>query len=163
MPARTIILQLNLKVMLYTGLLHTHSLLRYIVLLLLVVVVVKSLMGWVNKKSYDPIDNKLGLWLMISTHTQLLFGLFLYFLSPLVQFSSGTMKDALARYWTVEHIFIMLLAVILITLARITSKKLSDDVAKHRRMFILNTVAFLLIVGAISMSGRGIIIPTPTP
>jgi uncharacterized membrane protein len=141
----------------YTGLLHSHSYLRYFVLILLVVVVVTSLIGWVGKKNYTGTDNKLSLALFITTHLQLLLGLILYAVSPWVKFGSTTMKDPLTRYWTVEHIFIMLVAVVLITLARSTSKKMSSSGAKHKRMFIFNLIALLLILVAIQMSQRGIL------
>lgn len=141
----------------YTGLLHSHSYLRYFVLILLVVVIITSLIGWVGKKNYTSTDNKLSLALFIATHVQLLFGLILYAVSPWVKFGATTMKDSLTRYWTVEHIFIMLIAVVLITLARSTSKKLSSSGAKHKRMFIFNLIALLVILVAIQMSQRGIL------
>ncbi|HEY5691463.1 MAG TPA: hypothetical protein VIS49_08410 [Cyclobacteriaceae bacterium] len=143
----------------YTGLLHTHSTLRYIVLLLLVLVVAKSLVGLLNKKGFDRGDKKFTLWLMLATHTQLLLGVVLFFLSPLVKFDGQTMKDAVTRYWTVEHSFIMIIAVVLITLARTSTKKMTDDRAKHKRVFIMSSLALVLILTAIIMSGRGILIP----
>ncbi|HOO08595.1 MAG TPA: hypothetical protein PKW06_01490 [Cyclobacteriaceae bacterium] len=143
----------------YTGLLHAHSGLRYIVLLLLVIVVAKSLVGMLNDKPFEKADGKLTLWLMIATHAQLLVGLVLYFVSPYVVFGATTMKDPVARYWTVEHGFIMLIAIALITIARTSTKKPMDGKAKHRRVFILTASALVLIVLAIIMSGRGILIP----
>lgn len=143
----------------YTGLLHTHSSLRYIVLLLLVIVVAKSMVGLISKKPFEKADEKLTLWLMIATHTQLLVGLILYFVSPFVQFGASTMKDSITRYWTVEHSFIMLIAIVFITLARTSTKKLTDSKAKHKRVFIMTSIALVLIVVGIIMSGRGIIIP----
>ena len=140
----------------YTALLHTHSSLRYLVLLLLVIVIVKSLLGWLNKQAFSKMDDKLSLWLLIITHIQFLAGLFLYFVSPFVQFSGTTMKDHTTRYWTVEHGFMMLVAIALITVARITHKKLTTDEAKHKRLFILNAAALLIIVIAILYSGRGL-------
>lgn len=146
----------------YTGLFHTHSTLRYIILLLLVVVVAKSLVGLLNKKPFDKGDEKFTLWLMIATHLQLVVGVLLYFVSPFVKFSGETMKDSVTRYWTVEHSFIMIIAVVLITLARITTKKITEDKAKHRRVFIMSSLALILILAAIIMSGRGILIPIRT-
>ncbi|MEQ8302567.1 MAG: cytochrome B [Cyclobacteriaceae bacterium] len=143
----------------YTGLIHTHSTLRYAVLALLIVVIAKSLVGLLNNKPYEIIDGKLTLWLMIATHVQLLVGLVLFFVSPLVQFSGETMKDSVLRYWTVEHSFMMLIAIVLITMARTTTKKLTDDKLKHKRVLILTSIALVLIVVAIVMSGRGLLIP----
>ena len=139
----------------YTGLLHTHSYLRYIVLILLVIVIIQSLMGWLNNKPYGSLDNKMGLFLFIATHTQLLVGIILFFVSPFVQFSGAAMKDASTRYWLVEHNTAMLIAIILITLARTTSKKMTDSGARHKRMFIFNTLALIIILFTIYLSGRG--------
>jgi len=141
----------------YDFLLQTHSILRYFILLALVVVVIKALMGFINKQPYGKWDNKLGLYLFIFTHMQLLVGLILYFISPFVQFGSNTMKVQETRYWTVEHIFAMLIAVVLITLARSTSKRMKDDTSKHKRMLIFNTIALVVIVATIMMSGRKLV------
>jgi len=140
-----------------TGLLHSHSALRHLILLALIVVIIKSLSGWLGKKPYTNLDNKLGLYLFIFTHLQLLLGIFLYFLSDVVQFNEGTMSNKELRYWAVEHVSIMAIAITLITMARITSKKMTSDEAKHKRMAIFNAIALLLILMAIAMSGRGFI------
>jgi uncharacterized membrane protein len=141
----------------YTGLLHTHSLLRYFILIALVVVIVKGLIGLINKQPYGKWDNKLGLYLFIFTHMQLLAGLILYFVSPFVKFGPETMSDKVTRYWTVEHILSMLIAVVLITLARTTSKKMANDADKHKRMVIFNFVALVVILAMIWLSGRPVL------
>jgi len=141
----------------YNALLHTHSSLRYLVLLLLVIVTVKSLLGWLHAQAFSKMDDRLSLGLLIVTHLQFLAGLFLYFTSPFVQFSETTMKDHTTRYWTVEHGFMMVIAIALITVARVTHKKLTTDVGKHKRLFILNAIALLLIVITILYSGRGLL------
>ncbi|QLH32486.1 MAG: cytochrome B [Cyclobacteriaceae bacterium] len=133
----------------------THSTLRYFILVFLLILLYRSFQGWQNKNAFTGTDNKVSLWLFILTHSQLLIGLILYFISPLVIFDGASMKNAVARYWLVEHISMMLIAVVFITLARTTSKKMSDAVAKHKRLFIFNLIALLIILGAIAMSGRG--------
>jgi uncharacterized membrane protein len=138
----------------YTGLFHTHSLLRYFILIALVVVIIKAVAGLMNKQPYGKWDNKLGLYLFIFTHMQLLFGLILYFVSPFVKFGPETMSDKTTRYWTVEHITAMLIAVVLITLARTTSKRMTNDSQKHKRMLVFNALALIVIVATILMSGR---------
>ena len=142
----------------YNALLVTHSYLRFILLILLIVVIITSLMGLINKKPYTSTDNKLSLFLFISTHLQLLLGLILFFVSPAVEFSGDAMKDPTARYWLVEHNTAMIIAIVLITLGRSTSKKMTDSQSKHRRMFIFNLIALAIILIAISMSGRGFLV-----
>lgn len=141
----------------YNGLLQTHSVLRYFLLVLLIIVIVQALLGWVNKKPYTSMDNRVGLFLFIITHTQLLVGLILFFVSPFVQFSGAAMREPSTRYWLVEHNTAMLIAIILITLARTTSKKMNAAEARHKRMFIFNTIALVIMLATIWLSGRGII------
>jgi len=133
----------------------THSVLRYFVLLFLLIVIIRALTGWQKKSAYTALDDKMSLGLFILTHTQLLIGLVLYFISPLVIFSGASMKDPLARYWLVEHITMMLIAIALITIARISAKKMTEAVAKHKRLFIFNILALVFILAAIAQSGRG--------
>ena len=136
-------------------LLVTHSVVRYFVLIALLAVIGRSFMGWTGKKEYAAMDGKLGLWLMIATHTQFLIGLILYFTSPRVIFSAESMKDSTDRYWLVEHISMMIIAVALITVARVTSRKMTEAMAKHKRMFLFNTIALIVILTAIGLSDRG--------
>jgi peptidoglycan/LPS O-acetylase OafA/YrhL len=140
----------------YSTLLLSHSLLRYFILLALLAVIIKSLMGMMNKKPFGAWDNKLSLYLLIFTHLQLIVGLILYVISPWVKFGPTTMSDKITRYWTVEHIFGMLVAVALITIARVSAKRLQDAYAKHKKLFILNTVALVLIIVIITMGDRGL-------
>jgi hypothetical protein len=133
----------------------THSTLRYFILVFLLILLFRSFQGWQKKSAFTATDNKVSLWLFILTHSQLLLGLILYFVSPLVIFDGASMKNAVVRYWLVEHITMMLIAVVLITMARVTAKKMTDAVAKHKRLFIFNLIALIFIVAAIAMSGRG--------
>jgi hypothetical protein len=134
-----------------------HSVTRYLVLIGLLGVILQSLVGLTQNKPYGKLENKAGLYLFIFTHTQLLLGIILYFMSPvgISNFSGAAMKDAATRYWLVEHNTIMLIAIVLITLARTTSKKMTTDSSKHKRLLIFNSIALGLIILGIAMSGRG--------
>lgn len=142
----------------YTGLLHTHSALRYLLLLLLVAVIIMSMLGVIQKKPYKAFDDKFSLVLFIVAHTQLLVGIILYIVSYTgdhrVQFNSETMSTPSLRYFAVEHTVAMLIAILLITLGRTGTKKLADDFAKHRRLLIFNSIALLIILGTIYGLGR---------
>ena len=133
-----------------------HSLNRYVLLILLLVVIGKSLTGWLNKSPFEKADDKLSLFLFISTHTQLLLGLILFFVSPAVIFSGDAMKEKVTRYWLVEHTSGMLIAIVLISLGRILSKKLSDGTSKHKRLFIYNIIALVVIIAVLGQGPRGL-------
>lgn len=141
----------------YSVFIQSHSYLRYFILIMLIAVIFKSLMGWLSNKPYSNVDNKLSLYLLIFTHLQLLAGFILYFISPAVKFGGDTMANAVIRYWTVEHALAMIIAIVLITFARISSKKMTDDKAKFKRLVIFNSMALIIILATISMSGRPIL------
>ncbi|MXV14126.1 cytochrome B [Hufsiella ginkgonis] len=142
----------------YKILLESHSGLRYVVLVLVIVAIIFSFDGWLGKKAYGEGVRKLNLFAMIAVHMQFLVGLILYFYSPLVQTGSmGTaMKDPTLRYWTVEHATMMIIAVALFTIGHSRSKKEPVAALKHRTIAIFYTLAFLVVIGAIVHSGRGL-------
>lgn len=133
---------------LYGILKSAHSGWRYIVFILLIVAVIQALAGWFGKKNYTEGNRKLNVFTLISAHIQLVFGLILYFLSPLTKLPSS---EAIGRYWKMEHISIMILAIILITIGNAKSKKVTDAVAKHKNIAIFFGLALVFIVVAIFM------------
>ena len=146
----------------HTGLVHLHSALRYFVLLLLIAAIAKAFAGWFGKKEFTTGDDKIGLFLMIGAHIQLLIGLWLYFISPWVQFDDMkvTMGNEISRFWAVEHALGMLIAIALITIGRVRTKKATDSVVKHKRSAIAYLIALILIVASIpwpfrELLGRG--------
>ncbi|QQL49546.1 cytochrome B [Mucilaginibacter ginkgonis] len=138
----------------YTIVKYLHSGLRFVVAILLLLAIVNALIGWLGNKTYTNGNRKLNLFAMISAHTQLLVGLALYFISPFVQFGANTMKDSATRYWTVEHISMMIFAIILITIGYSRSKKAQEPASKHRTVAIFFTLAIIVIIAAIAQSHR---------
>lgn len=140
----------------YEIFLNSHSYLRYFILISLLIVIVTSFIGWRSNKPYTALDNKFSLYLLIFTHLQLVVGLILYFMSPFVKFNNTTMSVKMTRYWTVEHVFMMVIVVALITIARATSKRMATDQLRHRRLAIFNIIALILIIATLAMSDRRI-------
>ena len=140
----------------YQFLLNFHSGFRYVVLVLLVVALLRAITAWFGKKLYSESTRKINLFTMISVHVQVLSGLILYFFSPFVKFSpmGETMKDSLFRYWTVEHLAMMLFAAALITMGHMRSKKAIDPANKHRAITIFYGLSLLVIIVTIAQSGR---------
>lgn len=137
---------------------HLHSGWRYVVLLLVVIAIVAAFSNWFGNKGISNGNRKLNLFAMISMHVQLLFGLLLYFVSPKVNLGNfgGAMKDAISRYWTVEHALMMIIAVVLITIGHSKSKK---AIGKNgpRSIAIFYTLSLIVVLVAISMSGYPIL------
>ena len=126
-----------------------HSWFRYVVFVLVLLAIIQSLLGWLGKKPYTEGNRKINLFALISAHTQLLIGIVLYFLSPNVQFNSGTMKNDTTRYFTVEHWVMMLIAIVLITIGHAKSKRILLPEGKHKTIAVFYIIAFVIIVGAI--------------
>ncbi|HEX7365758.1 MAG TPA: cytochrome B [Pelobium sp.] len=134
-----------------SGLVHLHSVLRYVILILVLISIFQAFTA--GNKPYTAANKKINLFTLISAHIQLLVGLVLYFISPMVDFSQ--MKNPINRYWNVEHISIMVLAIVLITVGYAKSKKAIDDKAKHRAIYIYYTIAVVLVLlGILTMKGR---------
>lgn len=144
----------------YNTLLFIHSWLRWIILALAVVVLVKSLMGWLNKGNYTKGDNALSASFVGFMHLQLLLGLVLYFVySPIttnaMKNMGAAMKTPAVRYWAVEHIMMMILAVVIAQIGRSRAKKIQDAVRKHKVSFIFFAIAILLILSRIPFGTLG--------
>ena len=127
-----------------------HSIFRYVVFVLVLMAIIQSLLGWLGKNPYTEFNRKTNLFALISAHTQLLIGIVLYILSPKVLFNSETMKNEITRYFTVEHWFMMIIAIVLITIGHSKSKKLALPEAKHRIIFIFYGIALLVVIGALA-------------
>src|SRR5688572_27165334 len=104
----------------YNGLLHTHSFLRWILLALLIVSVFRTYNGWKSRRSFLTADKRIALFTLIFSHIQLLIGFLLYMVSPAVQQAlpdmAAAMKDKNLRFWAVEHISIMIIAIMSVTI-----------------------------------------------
>ncbi|MGF7079240.1 cytochrome B [Mucilaginibacter sp. UYCu711] len=134
----------------YTFVQHLHSGFRYIILVLFIYTILMAFIGWLSGRPYTNRNRISNLVAMISAHTQLLIGIVLYFLSPLVAFNSTTMKDPVTRYFTVEHWVMMLIALVLITIGHSKSKKLVLPEAKHKTIALFYTIALLIIIGTLA-------------
>lgn len=130
-----------------------HSYNRYLILAALVYVLYRSWSGWMGKKSFEKADNTASLVLLILAHTQLLLGLIQYFVTSAYTTGDLPISDPWVRYFKMEHISGMILAIVLIQLGRTFSKKAATDEDKHKKLAIYTTIATVLIAGLLQMKG----------
>ena len=140
-----------------------HSITRWAVLLFGVWTLINAITGVINKRAFTASDNRSNLLFMISCDIQLLLGLILYFANgwfdKLKNFSQYK-SDALIRFFSMEHMSMMLLAWVLVHVGRVSVKKAGTDAAKHKKMLLFFGLAILLILASIpwpfrSALGRG--------
>lgn len=110
-----------------------HSGMRWIVLILIVVAIANALASR-GKNKYEKKDKMINLFAMITMHTQLLIGMVLYFISPNVRFVEGWMKVKQLRFFGMEHILLMILAIVVITIGR--KKAESEEMANKKHAVI---------------------------
>lgn len=138
---------------LYSALLHVHSVGRWVVLLLLLFAILNSLIA--GNRPYIRTDNRLGLLLTIAADIMLLVGAYLWWANPrwgYVSFRSGTgigKMDEISRFFAVEHLAGMLIAIVLIHIGKAQGRKRIADRAKHRRTLIFYLLALLIILASI--------------
>lgn len=133
-----------------------HSGWAYIALLLLVVAVVNSFIGTVSKKEFTAKDRKIAILGLIGTHTQLLIGLILFFVSPnglnMIKAVGMGGLTAESRLLAVEHPLINIIAITLITIGWSKHKKLTTSESKFKTFSIFYGLGLLLILSRIPWS-----------
>lgn len=138
----------------YTGLLHSHNGLRWLVLLALFISIVLALSGWFGKRDWNKGDKLSGLLLVIFMDLQFLIGMVLYaFVSPITKAAfndfGAAMKNADLRFYAVEHILMMVIALVLVHIGRVKSKKEIAPWKRHRSAAIFYTISLLIILAGI--------------
>ena len=145
---------------LYNALLHIHSAGRWIVLLLLLFAIINSLIA--GNRPYIRTDNRLGLLLTIFADLMLVVGIVLWFTGSWgyqqiqTKGMAEVMKNPTDRFYVIEHLLGMLIAIILIHIGKAQGKKRIADKAKHRRTLIFYFLALLIILASIPWPFREI-------
>ena len=137
----------------YIAVLFAHSYNRWLVILAGVLALYTSYRGWLGARAWGRPE-------MLTTRAfrglldlQVLLGLVLYALSPIVRVALGDMGAAMGvrelRFFSVEHITGMVLALGLLHVASARVKRAATDAAKLRRAAIWQTLAALTILVSI--------------
>lgn len=131
-----------------------HSYLAYIVLALLFLAVANAIMGWIGNKVFTmQKDLRLSLFTLILAHIQLLVGLILFFVSPsglkaIQTLGMGGLNSA-SRLLAVEHPFINIIAIVLITIGWSRHKKFVEGDKKFKSITIFYGLGLILILSRI--------------
>ncbi len=138
----------------YDIVLFLHSILRYVIVVAGIGAIAVAIRGWLTRAPFTSLADRLGFVYATSLHTQLLVGVVLYgFISPLTQSAFANMGAAMSssvlRFYAVEHISIMIVAIIVATVGRALVRRAKDDAAKNRMAAILYTVSFVLLLVSI--------------
>ncbi|MFV0377469.1 MAG: hypothetical protein ACK5JD_09225 [Mangrovibacterium sp.] len=138
----------------YTGLLHLHDTLRWLILFAALVTLLKYFIGWFGQKSWEKSDNILGAVFTGMLDLQLITGLLLYGIySPIMkavfQDFGAAMKNGDLRFYAIEHLTLMLIAIVLVHIGRIKTKRAVGSKNKFGVSLLFFGIAYILILAGI--------------
>ncbi|HNS01166.1 MAG TPA: hypothetical protein PKM78_02145 [Anaerolineae bacterium] len=138
----------------YPLVLTLHSVVRWAIVIFGIVAAVRAWMGSRGGKPWTALDNSLGLGFTISLDVNLLLGLLLYLVfSPITKsaFSNfgAAMGNGSVRFFLVEHLLLMIVAVVVAHIGRARAKKATTDAGKFTQTGIFFTAALVLVLLAI--------------
>ncbi|WP_445383795.1 hypothetical protein [Robiginitalea sp. IMCC43444] len=131
-----------------------HSYLAYVALLVLFLAVANALTGLLQNRMFTmEKDLRISLFTLIICHIQLLLGLLLWFISPsglsaLTELGMGGLNSA-ARLLAVEHPFINIIAIALITVGWSRHKRFMEGKKKFKSIAIFYGLGLVLILSRI--------------
>ena len=135
----------------YPVILALHNIVRWIVVVTAILALVRAYQGWLRQGAWSDADRRAGVFFASAMDTQLLLGLLLYlFFSPITRAAlsniGAAMNDPGARFFALEHLFYMFVAVVLAHLGSTFSKKAAQPADRHRFAAIWYTLAVLAIL-----------------
>ena len=134
----------------YTTILTLHSWLRWLALVAGIVATLAAARDNTPPPAKGPAD-RWGLILMIALDTQLLLGLLLYFvvspnMAEIRANFGAAMQDPATRFWAVEHLTMMLGAVVVAHVGRVLGRTSTSPETKKMKLFVCFGIATALML-----------------
>ena len=140
----------------YNTLLALHSLTRWLVLGGMIFTLFLAYRGLLLKKPFSKTDNIARIVSAAVAHVQLILGLVLYFISPIVNYFlhnfSTAVHERVIRFFGMEHVTMMLIGITFITIGSAKAKRKPTDQEKFKTLAIWYTLALLVILSSIPWS-----------
>jgi hypothetical protein len=142
----------------YSAVLLLHSWLRWVVILAGLIAIIRAFAGWRGRGRWTAADDRAGFLFTLTLDIQVLVGALLYFwLSPItsraLQDFGTAMRTSSLRYWAVEHVFGIVVALALAHIGRARIRKTADAVRRHRLAAILFGLALIALLISIPWPG----------
>ncbi|OMP75760.1 hypothetical protein BW716_28425 [[Flexibacter] sp. ATCC 35208] len=129
----------------YQTILVLHSINRYLVLISLVYCIIMAWNGVRGNKVFSSTDNTFRHLTATIAHIQLMLGLYLYIISPVIRYNVFE-EYTFFRYL---HIALMVIAIIIITIGSAKAKRMETDKLKFMTILLWFSLALLIILIAI--------------
>lgn len=140
----------------YYLLLALHSLIRWLVLAGLLFAIIVAYRGWLRRQIYTKFDERVRWITAMIAHVQLVIGISIYLISPIVDYFLHHFHEAVRerqiRFFGMEHITMMLTAIVIITIGSAKAKRKITDQEKFKTMAIWYSIGLLIILTSIPWS-----------
>jgi len=137
----------------YAFLLFLHSIVRWFVLASLLFAIYRAAKGWWGKHVFTKFDDTVRHTTATISHVQLMVGITLYSLSPLIKYFWGNYKDSITdldiSFFGLIHMLLVVTAILIITVGSALAKRKPTDAEKFKTMFIWFAIALFIIFIAI--------------
>lgn len=135
----------------YSTLLATHNVVRWLVLAVSLFAVVRVWRGWMTRAAWTESDTKVLKAFTGATSLQFVVGIVLYLMSPVVRQGWGdmgaAMRDATVRKFVVEHPLMMIVAVALVHIGAGRVRKATSDSGRFQAATIWWGIALAVTLG----------------
>ncbi|MBV7533127.1 hypothetical protein KW844_23750 [Chitinophaga sp. sic0106] len=133
----------------YPFLLALHSLVRWLVVITLVASLFNAYRGWLQARPFGAGSKQLRIATVTAAHIQLVLGICLYFISPLVHYFLQHFGEAVKmreiRFFGMEHSSMMLLSIILLTIGSAKAKRKTSAREQYKTIAIWYSIAFVIL------------------
>lgn len=137
--------------MFYNIVLALHNIVRWVVLITAILALVRAYLGWIQSRQWAARDRQVSVYYTSALDTQFLLGLILFFISPWTRALitgnfSGMMSDPTMRFFSIEHVPFMILAVVFAHIGSARARRASDSASKFRQSAIFFSLSMLVII-----------------
>lgn len=137
--------------MFYNIVLALHNIVRWAVVITAFLALARAYLGWIQNRQWAARDRQVGVYFTSALDTQFLLGLILFFISPwthalLTGNFTAMMSDPTMRFFSIEHVPFMILAVVLAHIGSARARRASDAASKFRLSAIFFSLSVLVII-----------------
>lgn len=126
---------------------------RWLVLISLVYAVYRAYTGYRSNAPFTKTDDAVRHWTATIAHIQLLIGILVYTQSPIIKYFWRNFGEAIHQsdptFFGLIHIFLMVTAIVILTIGSALAKRRHTDNEKFRTMLVWFLIALIIIFIAI--------------
>ena len=130
-----------------------HEVVSILFVITILLIIFRSTRAIIQKRSYTKFDRVLSAVFMAFMYLQFVGGIFLF-----VKSTGGYYKEAATniemadlRFWSIEHVFLMIFALFISHIGYITIYKSTEAGTKHKKSLQFFVIAFVLILISLSI------------